>query len=175
MSAGSFHTVSFSVLGSKRTIAFKPLSVIHAALSGPWTTPCGAEPSPSGTCRILPVFGSRMPSAPCRCAVYQMVPSGAGATSWTRAPSGSWNIWVLMDAGSAAQAGAAISNAANATIARKNRMAIPPSGQELRNMAKAAGARKATDLGNRRAGQALLSFEKHTQKEPANEQADACG
>ena len=53
------------VAGSKRTIAFCPPSVIQAARSGPTMTPCGAESGPSGICSSLPVFGSRMPSAPC--------------------------------------------------------------------------------------------------------------
>ena len=41
---------------------------------------------------ILPVFGSSMPSAPCDCAVYQTVPSGAGATSCGCAPCGTSKV-----------------------------------------------------------------------------------
>ena len=65
----------------------------QAAPSGPWMTPCGAEPSPSETCRTAPVAGSTMPSAPAPCAAYQTLPSGAGATSWGPAPSGTWKTF----------------------------------------------------------------------------------
>ena len=71
-------------------MALRPPSVSQAAPSGPWMTPCGAEPSPSETCRTAPVAGSMMPSAPEPCAEYQILPSGAGATSWGPAPSGNW-------------------------------------------------------------------------------------
>ena len=37
-----------------RTIAPWPPSVIHAALSGPWITPCGDEPEPSGMSSVRP-------------------------------------------------------------------------------------------------------------------------
>src|SRR5687768_2993857 len=84
-------------------------------------TPCGAEPSPRGTWRTWPVFGSRIPSAPWRWAVYQILPSGAGATSWGREPAGSWKTLVVaasaaagLAAGCSAQAGAAIRRQAKA-------------------------------------------------------------
>ena len=48
------------------------------APSGPTITPCGAEPSPSGTCVVLPVAGSSRPSSPECCAVYQTRPVGRG-------------------------------------------------------------------------------------------------
>src|SRR3989442_15277050 len=82
--------LTFSVAGSTRTIALRPPSVIHGAPSGPTITPCGADPAPSFTMRVAPVFGSRYPSSPVRCAVYQTPPSAAGATScgpWPR-PTG---------------------------------------------------------------------------------------
>ena len=71
-----------------RTIAFWPPSVIHAALSGPWITPCGAEPRPSATSSLRPDFGSNQPRWPLRCAVNHTPPSGAGATSWMPAGRG---------------------------------------------------------------------------------------
>src|SRR3954447_4569190 len=74
-------------------MALRPPSVSQAAPSGPWMTPCGAEPLPSGTCRTAPVAGSMTPSAPEPCAEYQILPSGAGATSWGPAPSGSWKTF----------------------------------------------------------------------------------
>src|SRR4029453_12350544 len=51
-------------------------------------TTWGADPSPRGTCLTSPLLGSSRPSAPWPCAVYQTVPSGAGATSCGPAPSG---------------------------------------------------------------------------------------
>src|SRR5207245_6805956 len=79
--------LTFSVMGSTRTIAFRPPSVIHGAPSGPTMTPCGREPAPRAICRVAPL-GSRRPSAPCACAVYQTPPSTAGATSCGCAPFG---------------------------------------------------------------------------------------
>ena len=61
---GSGNSFTSWLFGSTRAIAFSPLSVIQAAPSGPAITPCGDAPLPSGTCSTLPVFGSRMPSAP---------------------------------------------------------------------------------------------------------------
>ncbi len=86
--AGSGNFFTAFVAGSTRTMAFWPPSVTQAAPSGPTITPCGAEPMPSAMCSVLPVFGSRRPSSPLRCAVYQTVPSGAGATSWGCEPFG---------------------------------------------------------------------------------------
>src|SRR3546814_861328 len=70
--------------------------------SGPWITPCGAEPSPSGTSRTSPVAMSMMPSVPRRCRVYQICPSGPGATSCGCDPAGTSNtiastlaIWLV--------------------------------------------------------------------------------
>src|SRR5690242_8296131 len=57
-------------------------------------TPCGAEPGPSGICRVSPVLGSSWPNAPARCAVYQIVPSGAGATSCGPEPGGTAYSWI---------------------------------------------------------------------------------
>ena len=53
LSAGSGKTDTSSVSGSTRTIALSPLSVIHAAPSGPVITPCGADPALEG-CRASP-------------------------------------------------------------------------------------------------------------------------
>jgi len=78
---GSGKTSTASVSSSTRTMAFRPLSVIHAAPSGPTMTPWGAEFSPRGINRMSPVAGSKRPSSPVNCEVYQMVPSAAGATS----------------------------------------------------------------------------------------------
>src|SRR3990172_5977090 len=69
--AGSGHVLTALVPGSTRTIALRPLSVTHAAPSGPTTTPWGAEPAPRGTSVVLPVAGSSRPSVPVACAVYQ--------------------------------------------------------------------------------------------------------
>src|SRR5206468_8044421 len=77
----------FLVIGSTRTIAFSPPSVIHGAPSGPTITPCGADPVPSFVAFVAPVFGSSQPNSPESCAVYQTPPSRAGATScgpWPR-------------------------------------------------------------------------------------------
>ena len=75
-----------------RTMAPRPPSVIHAALSGPGMTPCGAAPAPSATSSVRPVRGSNQPRWPLLCAVNHTPPSNAGATSWTpvrcRVPSG---------------------------------------------------------------------------------------
>src|SRR5690606_34579118 len=60
----------------------------------PWITPWGDDPGPSDTLSTLPVAGSSMPSAPVRWAVYQILPSGAGATSCGRSPAGTGNTWV---------------------------------------------------------------------------------
>src|SRR5215510_13466249 len=88
LDSGSGKRSTSSVAGSTRTMAFSPPSVTHAAPSGPTITPCGAEPSPSGTCVVLPVAGSSRPSSPVNCAVYQTEPSGAGATSCGCDPAG---------------------------------------------------------------------------------------
>ena len=80
--AGSANTRSVRSGQPTRTIAPSPPSVIHAAWSGPWITPCGAEPVPSGINSTRAVFGSNQPSSPLRCALNQTPPSGAGATSW---------------------------------------------------------------------------------------------
>src|SRR5918998_2939652 len=69
-------------------MALRPLSVIQGAPSGPTITPCGAEPLPSSTWKVLPVAGSRLPSSPDAWAVYHTVPSGAGATSCGCEPAG---------------------------------------------------------------------------------------
>src|SRR2546425_1887916 len=85
--AGSGYRVTSFVLGSTRTIAFWPPSVIQGAPSGPTMTPCGAEPGPSLIALVCPVLGSSQPSSPESCAVYQTPPSAAGATScgpWPR-------------------------------------------------------------------------------------------
>ena len=87
-SAGRGKRCTALVVGSTRTIAFRPPSVIQGAPSGPTITPCGADPSPSGTSSVRPVSGSRRPNRPVACAVYQTVPSLAGATSWGWEPSG---------------------------------------------------------------------------------------
>ena len=86
--AGSGNSFTALVAGSTRAMAFCPPSVTQAARSGPTITPCGAAPAPRDICVVLPVFGSRMPIAPWLCAVYQTVPSGAGATSCGCAPCG---------------------------------------------------------------------------------------
>ena len=80
-SAGRGNRRTALVAGSTRTMAFNPPSVIHTAPSGPTITPCGADASPSGISSVWPVLGSRRPSRPVACAVYQTVPSLAGATS----------------------------------------------------------------------------------------------
>src|SRR5215204_4909086 len=87
---GSSNTSTSSVVGSTRTIAFSPPSVIHGAPSGPTITPCGAEPDPRSISRTSPVAGSRWPSTPLRWPVYQTPPSAAGATScgWLPAATG---------------------------------------------------------------------------------------
>ena len=69
-------------------IAFRPLSVTHGAPSGPTITPWGLDPGPRGMWRVAPVAGSRRPSAPAFWAVYQTLPSGAGATSCGWEPAG---------------------------------------------------------------------------------------
>src|SRR5690606_37810005 len=51
----------------------------------------GAEPAPSGIVRTSAVDGSRYPSSPVRCPVYQTPPSAAGATSCGRDPAGTSN------------------------------------------------------------------------------------
>src|SRR5215213_2577127 len=86
--AGSGNRVTSLVDWSTRTMALSPPSVTHAAPSGPTMTPCGAEPEPSLTEVTAPVAGSRRPSSPMACAVYQTDPSGAGATSWGCDPAG---------------------------------------------------------------------------------------
>ena len=78
----------WSVAGSTRTIASRPLSVIQAAPSGPVMTPCGDEPAPSGISRMVPVAGSRWPRTPTCWPVYQTPPSAAGETSWGCVPAG---------------------------------------------------------------------------------------
>src|SRR3990172_5762099 len=75
-------------------MAFSPLSVTHAALSGPTMTPCGAEPDPRGMRWVSPVAGSSRPKAPAPCAVYHTEPSGAGATSCGRDPGGTGYSWI---------------------------------------------------------------------------------
>src|SRR5690606_4607031 len=90
-SAGNGWTMTSSVSGLTVTIAFNPPSVIHGQPSGPTITPCGAEPAPSGIVRTSPVDGSRYPSSPVRCPVYQTPPSAAGATSCGRDPAGTSN------------------------------------------------------------------------------------
>src|SRR6266511_296975 len=80
-SSGSGKRRTSDVDGSTRTMAFRPPSVIHGAPSGPTMTPCGAEPSPSSISSMWPLVGSRWPSLPAFCAVYQTVPSAATATS----------------------------------------------------------------------------------------------
>src|SRR5215204_7223085 len=78
----SGQTANSRVSASTRTMAFNPVSVTHAAPSGPTMTPCGEEPSPSGIVSIAPDTGSSSPSDPACWAVYQMCqPSAAGATS----------------------------------------------------------------------------------------------
>ena len=62
--AGNGKRRTFRVLGSTRTIALRPPSVIHGAPSGPTMTPCGAEPAPSGVSLERPVFGFSQPSSP---------------------------------------------------------------------------------------------------------------
>jgi len=62
-------------------IAFRPLSVTHGAPSGPTITPWGLDPGPREMWRVDPVAGSSRPNAPAFWAVYQTLPSGAGATS----------------------------------------------------------------------------------------------
>src|SRR5262245_48661927 len=97
-------------------MALRPPSVTQAAPSGPTMTPCGAELSPSGICFATPVLGSRRPSAPTPCAVYQTVPSGAGATSCGPAPAGTGKYCTLSaldgDAATAKQASMIHSEAA---------------------------------------------------------------
>src|SRR5687768_3784288 len=75
-------------------MAFRPESVIQGAPSGPTMTPCGAEPTPRGMWVVFPVPGSRRPSAPVRCAVYQTGPpgEGSGATSCGPDPGGTANV-----------------------------------------------------------------------------------
>src|SRR5882762_5192644 len=53
--SGSGQAFTWRVFGSTRTIAFWPPSVSHGAPSAPATTPCGAEPGPSGTNSTLPL------------------------------------------------------------------------------------------------------------------------
>jgi hypothetical protein len=65
-SSGSGHAFTALVFASTRTIAFNPLSVIHALPSGPTITPCGAERAPSFTSSTLPLARSRMPRVPLR-------------------------------------------------------------------------------------------------------------
>jgi hypothetical protein len=79
--------------GATRTIAFCPPSVIQGAPSGPTITPCGAERSPSLMWRVSPLAGSSRPSSPDAWAVYQIAPSGAGATSCGCAPRGTGYSW----------------------------------------------------------------------------------
>ncbi len=74
--------------GSTETMALSPPSVIHGVPASSTITPCGAEPAPSGMCRVSPVAGSRWPSAPTFCAVYHTPPSAAGATSCGCVPAG---------------------------------------------------------------------------------------
>jgi hypothetical protein len=87
-STGSGNRRTCRVDGSTRTIAFKPPSVIHGAPSGPTITPWGAEPSPRSTSSTRRFSGSRWPSLPAFCAVYQIVPSDATATSCGCDPEG---------------------------------------------------------------------------------------
>src|SRR5215211_1307347 len=87
-SAGSGNRRTSRVDGFTRTIAFRPPSVIQGAPSGPTITPWGAEPSPSSTSSTRPFSGSRCPSLPAFCAVYQTVPSDATATSCGCDPAG---------------------------------------------------------------------------------------
>src|SRR5437867_3694192 len=75
-------------MGSTRTMAFRPPSVIQGAPSGPTITPCGRDFSPSLMRWIWPVAGSNRPRSPERCATYQTPPSGAGATSCGCDPAG---------------------------------------------------------------------------------------
>src|SRR5256885_8696743 len=93
-----------------RTMAFWPPSVIHAALSGPWMTPCGAELPPKAMSSVRPPFGSNQPRWPLRWAVNHTPPSGAGATSWMPVGRG-------VCSGHDCRRGAASSVAANAEAA----------------------------------------------------------
>src|SRR5688572_12166249 len=90
-SAGRSNARTSSVSPSTRTIALRPPSVIHAASSGPVITPCGADPDPNGISRMSSVAGSKWPSTPLCCPVYQTPPSAAGATSWGCEPAGTAN------------------------------------------------------------------------------------
>ena len=56
-------------------------SAALAWYASPWITPCGAEPVPSGTSSLRPVFGSNQPRCPLRWALNHTPPSGAGARS----------------------------------------------------------------------------------------------
>src|SRR5438034_1399878 len=58
----------------------------RGAPSGPMITPCGAAPWPRGISSTLPLAGSRRPSLPSRCAVYQTTPSALTATSCGEPP-----------------------------------------------------------------------------------------
>src|SRR4051812_41351104 len=103
--AGSGKRLTSEVVGSTRRMAFRPPSVTHAAPSGPTITPCGAEPLPSLIWRVSPVAGLSLPSSPLRCAVYQTVPSGAGATSCGPEPAGTaYSCTVTLAAGIAVPA-----------------------------------------------------------------------
>src|SRR5918994_2564983 len=90
------------VRASTRTIAFNPLSVTQAAPSGPTITPCGDDPAPSRTRRMLPVRGSSRPSSPVCCPVYQTEPSRAGATSCGCEPAGTGYSCSVSRSGAAA-------------------------------------------------------------------------
>ena len=84
--SGSGQRLTSRVFGSTRTIEFVPPSVTHGAPSGPMITPCGAAPWPRGISSTLPLAGSRRPSLPSRCAVYQTTPSALTATSCGEPP-----------------------------------------------------------------------------------------
>src|SRR5688500_15116361 len=118
--AGSGNRRTRFVRGSTRTIALRPLSVIHAAPSGPTITPCGDEPEPSAISRDLPVFGFSQPSSPEACAVYQTPPSRARATSCGCVPAGTGNSFTCSGvlAGDAAPA-AVTASAHTRTSARR--------------------------------------------------------
>src|SRR2546430_3071600 len=92
-SLGNGKTVISSVNGSTRTMALSPPSVIQGAPSGPTMTPWGAEPLPRATSSTRPVAGSRRPSLPVDCAVYQTLPSVATATSCGCDPAGTAYSW----------------------------------------------------------------------------------
>src|SRR5450755_1753346 len=124
MPAGSGKTRTSRAGQPTRTRASCPPSVIQAALSGPWITPCGAEPRPSGTSSVRPVFGSNQPRSPLCWAVNQTPPSGAGATLWMPARRGVASGHERMDAAPCARSGQPAMAAAPARAFNASRRAV---------------------------------------------------